>query len=77
MSRERRSPSRSAVDSDSIASIGRCDRTGEVGIRFRSGSDVFVYENVPACVFQEVVDSQSIGKSFNKNLRGKCPSRKK
>lgn len=61
------------VSSSMIAAIGydvsdKEKDIGDVAIKFNNGA-MFIYENVPEKLFNELKKSDSIGQFFNKNIK--------
>ena len=61
------------VASTLISHIGYADST--LRIWFKSG-DTFDYEGVPEHVFDEMRDSDSVGKYFHANVKGKYTAKR-
>jgi hypothetical protein len=70
MARMPRTPVRSSV----IASVGYDAETAELEVEFRSG-DVYRYFAVPPSVFRALLDADSPGAYFNKNVSDHYPTR--
>ena len=59
---------RAKVESSNIASIGHDGSILEV--EFNSGA-VYQYENVPIATYVELLQAESVGKYFNKNIKSR------
>ena len=70
MARMPRTPVRSSV----IAAVGYDTETAELEVEFRSG-DVYRYFAVPPSVFRALVEADSPGAYFNKNVSDHYPTR--
>ena len=62
-----------AVDSSNIASVAHAGHTLEV--KFKSG-DLYEYDNVPASVYQSLLNAPSVGGYLHQHIKGKYPYRK-
>ena len=60
---------RVAVNSAAIQSVGYNDRKDKLHIVFTNGSR-YVYNDVPVIIALQLVAADSIGKFFNRNIRG-------
>lgn len=60
------------VTSSNIEAIGHSGVTNELRVRFTSGS-VYVYSNVPAHVFVDLLNAESHGKYLATEIKGKYP----
>lgn len=63
---------RQPVDSRSIASVGYDRATATLEVEFRSGR-VYRYFAVPANVHRRLVEADSIGATFNREVRDAYP----
>jgi len=63
---------RQSVDSSMIAAIGYDAETQTVEVEFKRGA-IWQYEGVPAPVYQAMMESESIGKYFNAEIKGQYP----
>ena len=70
MARMPRTPVRSSV----IAAVGYDTETAELEVEFRSG-DVYRYFAVPPSVFRALLEADSPGAYFNKNVSDHYPTR--
>jgi hypothetical protein len=59
---------RQTVSSSNIEQVGY--RRGSLFIRFNSGA-TYSYDQVPFEIFQHLIDAESAGKTFHKEVRGK------
>jgi hypothetical protein len=66
---------RQAVVSSNIASIGYDQQTKVLEVEFKSGT-VYQYTDVPAVLFDQLVQSPSVGKHFGEHVRSKFASKK-
>lgn len=66
---------RTPVVSSVIASVGYNVVHRTLEIEFRSG-DVYQYDNVPAHVYDELIDTRSAGQYFSYYIRDKYTTRK-
>lgn len=57
------------VDSSQIHSIGHEERTSLLHVRFHSGS-TYEYANVPLEKYQSLLQSDSVGKYFGREIKG-------
>ena len=57
------------VESSNIAAIGYDEETKELHVQFNSGSE-YVYQDVPAGVYQDFLDADSKGKYLNEYIKG-------
>lgn len=66
---------RTPVDSRNLEAV-RYDRDGQVlEIRFRQGGE-YRYAAVPPDVYDEMMGAESVGKTFNRLIRGKYETEK-
>lgn len=63
------------VNSSVINDVSYDDTNGGMFVIFWNG-DTFYYENVPKSLYQEFVESESIGKFFHLNIKNKFHFRK-
>jgi len=61
---------RQPVKSPNIASIGYDPSTSTLEVEFNSGN-IYQYSNVPEMIFHSLINSESVGKSFNSQVKGK------
>lgn len=59
---------RAKVESSNIASVGYGQ--GILEIEFNSGA-IYQYEDVPVATYVELLQAESVGKYFNKNIKSK------
>lgn len=57
------------VDSTSIEAIGYDSNNQELCVRFLRSGDTYVYYNVEEWVFSEMMQADSKGSYFNKNVK--------
>lgn len=62
---------RQNVESTMIVSMGYDRQTAILEIVFKSDGEVWQYYEVPDFVFEEFINSDSKGRFFLKNIRGK------
>lgn len=60
---------RQPVSSSNIQSIGYDADSGTLEIEFKSGT-IYQYFEVPAAVYQELLNAGSMGQYFSSNIRG-------
>ena len=70
-----RSPTRLAVESSSIASVGYNARQQILDVQFHSGA-VYRYRSVPKEVHAQFLKAPSKGRYFSAQVRGKYPFKK-
>ena len=63
-----------SVESSSIAAVGYDAARRELTVRFVGGG-VYVYSGVPARTHRELVEAESIGGYFNREIRNAYPYR--
>jgi hypothetical protein len=63
------------VDSSNIDAIGFDAFAKKLRIRFKSG-ETYEYDTVPQTVHNELMNANSHGSYFNKNIRDKYPTKK-
>lgn len=61
-------PDMQPVDSSSVATIGYDPGTQELWVEFTSGT-TYVYSEVPEIVYEELMNSDSKGSYFNRDVR--------
>lgn len=61
---------REHVESSNLASIGYDSETSTLEVEFKSGA-VWQYYNVPEAVWHEFYGSESKGKYFSREIKGK------
>ena len=66
-------PEMNAVKSSNIESAGHDGQ--HAFIKFKDG-DVYQYSDVPASVFTDMMQADSVGSFFHKNIKGKYTSKK-
>jgi hypothetical protein len=62
------------VTSSNILSIGYDDEVKSLYVKFKSGK-VYEYENVPASVYDELSEAESVGKYFNQMIKNNYVTR--
>ena len=65
---------RESVKSSMLKSVGYDESQGILQVEFNNGK-VFDYFNVPPVVFREMMESDSAGKYFHKNVKSSFESR--
>ena len=63
------------VKSSNIAAIGHDPSTKTMAVQFK-GSGIYHFRDVPAELFDKMLNSESVGKFFHSNIRGKFDSEK-
>jgi hypothetical protein len=63
------------VESSNIKTIGYETETNTLKVEFKSGHK-YEYDNVPANVFDELLESVSKGKYMNQNIKGQYEGRR-
>jgi hypothetical protein len=58
------------VSSSNLTSLGHDPATRTLQVAFKGG-DVYSYAGVPATTYQAMVDAESVGQFFNKNIKAK------
>ena len=66
---------RSAVNSSNIAAVGYDAETKTLEVEFKNGG-VFEYSGVEPKQYVELSNSESMGRYFHTNIRGKCECRR-
>ena len=66
---------RKAVQSKDLAIVGYDPEKSELEVTFRAGG-VYVYSNVPADIYQQLLSAPSHGTFFNKNVKDLFPAQK-
>lgn len=64
-----------AVDSSNIDAVGYDAETETLHVKFRSG-DIWEYDRVPEREYDRFMAAPSLGKYFNKDIRGAFDGRK-
>jgi hypothetical protein len=59
-----------AVESSNIAAMGHDGETQKMQVKFKTGT-VYLYRNVTAEVFEQVINAASIGRMFNQLIKSK------
>lgn len=72
---EARTIPRIDVDSSNLKSIGYCDQRRVLAIEFVSSRQVLHYDGVPPEKFEELGRSESRGKFYAREIKGKYPAR--
>ena len=57
------------VDSSMIGLFVYCNGCSELGIEFKNGK-IWAYSGVPSEVYDDMVHANSVGKSYNENIKG-------
>lgn len=63
------------VESSLIESIGYDDAKHELFVKFR-GKGLYIYANVPASVYDDLISAPSYGSFFIRNIKGTYPAKK-
>jgi len=63
------------VQSSNILEVGHDEDTNTLVVVFKNGSS-YEYDNVPKAVYSEMINSDSVGKYYSSNIRGKYNSNK-
>lgn len=58
-----------SVNSSTIEAIGYDTASEKLSVKFKSG-DIYEYLNVPHYVYQAVIESDSIGRALNSEVKG-------
>lgn len=58
------------VTSSQIRTMGHDEATETMRVEFHNGSS-YLYSPVPAALFKEIVESESVGKAFNEKIKKK------
>jgi KTSC domain-containing protein len=59
------------MDSTDIKSAGWDPKTRQLTIRFHSGPEVYLYENVPSGIYKRLIAANSAGRCFANHIKGK------
>jgi len=62
---------RISVESSMMLSIGYDENDAVLEIEFKSNGQVWQYYDVPEYVFQNMMGSESVGKYFHSDIKGK------
>ncbi len=62
-------PEMSLVESSNVRAIGHDDDILELWVEFNDGS-IYVYEGVPAVIYEELMDAPSKGSYLNRVIKG-------
>lgn len=62
-----------SVDSSLIAKIGYDAESKTLAVQMLNSSDTYLYQNVPASVYDNFLEAKSKGAFFVENIKGKYP----
>jgi hypothetical protein len=67
---------RDPVDSTSLASVGYDPSRAILEVQFRDSGDVYAYLDVPEATYRALLAAESLGRYFNREVRGRYEFRR-
>lgn len=61
------------VDSSCFSEVGYAYKTETLYVRFKDSGSLYRYDEVPSYVYEELMDSDSLGGYYNSDIKGEYP----